>query len=300
MGVLLRYWCNIPCVATAHNQKWQFHWPLNDFVISTSRSTEQFQRHWNLVRKPRIRTIYCPLRHYDRPVNYRQLQTVRRQFGDRDPSRPKKLIGVVGEISYEKGHRYLVDAFAEIHRQDPSTHLVVVGNNREDYVNLMRKRAAELGVGQNIAWAGYRGDIQYVMQALDVYVCPSLRESLPLTVLEAMSASRPIVSTDVGGLPEIMTDRVTGLVIPPKDVSAIRDRVLELLGDQELAIRLGMAARDLTEREFNRQQQGEKIESLYYQVSKAGTEADPRRFQRRQLNHTLPVGPLVTRDSRVA
>lgn len=288
MGVLLRYWCSLPCVATAHNQKVQLHWPFNNQVIATSRSTQQFQGRWNLVPRSRMQTIYCPLRQSDRPVSYREVQSVRRQFGDRDPFQPRKLIGVVGEISYEKGHSYLIDAFARILRQDPATQLVVVGNNREDYVNKMRVRAQRLGIAHRISWAGYRGDIDRVMAAFDVYVCPSLRESLPLTVLEAMSACRPVVSTGVGGLPEIIKDGETGLVVPIRDPSAIARSVFRVLQDPQLAHRLSNNAKRLTDREFDPEKQTAKIEQLYLRLTQAGTQQDPRRFQRRYLSDRRP------------
>lgn len=284
MGVLLRYWCSVPCIATAHNQKFQLHWPFNDFVISTSRSTERFQRLYNAVPQRRIQTIYCPLRHQARPIVFRDLQKVRRQFGDRDPQNPRRIIGVVGEISYEKGHRFLLEGFAKVHQRHPDTLLVVVGNNREDYVLKMRDYAKELGIAEDIAWAGYRGDIEHVMRAFDIYVCPSLRESLPLTVLEAMAAARPVVSTNVGGLPEIMVHEETGLVIPPKDSDAIASSVLRLLDSPQFAMEMGNRALGLTQREFDREQQTRKIEQLYLDLARVGTEHDPRRFRRRLLS----------------
>ncbi|GEM_PF-697088 len=284
MGVLLRYWCNVPCVATAHCQKIQLHWPLNNFVISTSRSTERFQRGLNFVSKSKIDTLYCPVRQSDRPISYQGIQKIRRQFGDRDPKSPSKLIGVVGEISHAKGHQYLMDAFYEIAKLDPAARLVIVGNNRESYVKKMQQMAIRLGIEQRVCWAGYRGDIENVMRAFDVYVCASLRESLPLTLIEAMVAGRPIVATDVGGISEIIEHQNTGLLIKPARVDLLVQNICRLLQDPDLCQRLGARAMEVTQQKFDPETQFNKIENLYYRLTKVGSQSDERRFSRPLLS----------------
>lgn len=288
MGVLLRFGCGVPCIATAHCQKMQVHWPLNNFVIATSRSTERFQRFLNLVPRSKIETIYCPLPHSPQAYRLQDLQIIRRQFGDRDPNHPQKLIGVVGEISRAKGHRHLLDAFQKIARQRSDVRLVVVGNNRQSYVEYLRRLSAKQGIAERIHWAGYRGDIPAVMQALDLYVCPSLRESLPLTLIEAMSAAKPVIATAVGGIPEIVRHQATGLLIRPAHVTQLSDSITQLLDDPNLCHRLGQAAFQEINRQFDIASQMGKIEQVYFRLCQHQTLPVP---ERHHANNRLKPTP---------
>lgn len=278
MGVLLRGLCQVPCVATAHCRKIQAHWSLNNHVIATSRDTEQFHRRYNLVPQRNISTIYCPAPQRllsDQPTNAtlsaahdslydaRLVRQWRQQWGC---SANESMIGVVGEISPAKGQRDLLQAVRILHAAGRPVRLVVVGNHRREYVWELQRQARDLGIGSLVHWAGFSRQVPQLMTALDVYACPSLSESLPLTILEAMSAARPVVATSVGGIPEIIQHRKTGLLVRPSDPAALALAIAEILDRPALAARLGQAAQALVQQEFSPRTQTSKVINLYRQL----------------------------------
>ncbi len=271
LGVLLRGLCQVPCIATAHCRKIQAHWMWNNHVIATSRDTERFHRRYNLVSPDRISTIYSPTprRRYEpevseeRPFSPSAIATLRAQWECRPgPSQPA-VLGVVGEISLAKGQLFLLQALQQLLAAGRSVRLVVIGNHRESYVAELKKQARALGIADAIHWAGFCDRIPLAMAALDIYVCPSLSESLPLTLLEAMTAAKPIVATQVGGIPEIIQDQHTGLLVPPKDSQALASSIARLLDHPDLSQRLGQQARQKTQQEFDPVQQTLKVLRIY-------------------------------------
>lgn len=279
MGVLLRGLCQVPCVATAHCRKIQAHWTLNNHVIATSRDTEQFHRRYNLVPQRNISTIYCPAPQRqlaaqppdatglslpdDSLYDARLVRQWRQQWGC---SAHESVIGVVGEISPAKGQRDLLQAVRLLHVAQRPVRLVVVGNHRREYVWELQRYARDLGIGSLVHWAGFCRHVPQLMTALDIYACPSLSESLPLTILEAMSVARPIVATSVGGIPEIIRHGETGLLARPSDPAGLAQAIAEVLDRPALAARLGQAARALVSQNFSRRTQTDKIIELYRQI----------------------------------
>ncbi|MDP1559895.1 MAG: glycosyltransferase family 4 protein [Pirellulaceae bacterium] len=273
MGVLLRGLCQVPCVATAHCRKIQAHWVLNNHVIATSLDTERFQRRFNLVPRDRISTIYSPVprRSGLDPVapiyDARSIRELRSQWGcDPNTTLRETVLGVVGEISPAKGQRDLLQAVGQLQDAGHRVRLVVIGNHREDHVWELQKVARDLGIGSQIHWAGFSNRVPLAMMAMDIYVCPSLDESLPLTILEAMAAARPIVATTVGGIPEIIRHRETGLLVPPSDASALATAIAEIIDDPGLAQRIGLQAWKKIQTDFDPLEQTRKIEQLYYKL----------------------------------
>lgn len=277
MGVLLRGLCQVPCVATAHCRKIQAHWVLNNHVIATSRDTEQFHRRYNLVPQRNLSTIYCPAPGRRSPArdantltsgttgslyDARSVRQWRIQWGC-SPTEPTAVIGVVGEISPAKGQSDLIAALQHLHAAGRQVRLVVVGNHRREYVWELQRQARDAGVGSLIHWAGFCSHVPQLMTALDVYVCPSHSESLPLTILEAMAAARPVVATAVGGIPEIIRPRETGLLVPPHDPTALAQAIATVLDQPALANRLGQAAQALVAAEFSLAKQTAKVIALY-------------------------------------
>lgn len=274
MGVILRALCGIPCVATAHSRKIQAHWLLNNHIVATSHHTERFHRAYNRVPATRISTIYCPvpqrdLRSSTRSVarSFSDIRELRARWGCRDAVQPAFLIGVVGEISPAKGHRFLIEAMRELCPRFPNLRLVVVGNHREEYVRQLQHWSCEWGIADRIHWAGFQQDIELAMSAMDLYVCPSLSESLPLTLLEAMAAARPIIATAVGGVPEIIQNERTGLLIPPRQSAALGAAIERMMSELTLATRCGQQAQARILADFEPTQQTQRLVELYRRLT---------------------------------
>jgi len=172
------------------------------------------------------------------------------------------LIGIVAQLTAQKGHIYLLEAMRRIVRAFPKTKCLIVGDGplREKLQGLAEK----LGLSGHCIFTGARDDIPEVLSALDVWVLPSVAsEGLPRALLEALAMGKPVVTTRVGGIPELVIDGITGILVPPKDSEALKDAILSLLMDREKAREMGKRSRELVVKNFTQELMVRRIEKLY-------------------------------------
>lgn len=264
-GVLLRWFCHVPTVATAHSRLIQLHWMFNDLVIAVSEATRHYHQTRNLVWPSRLVTIH-------NFIDDRRIAAVpsdsrarmRASLGFDDAS---LVVGAIGNVIPRKGHLYLVRALPEILEAVPQTRLLVVGGKQDArYVEQVEATAAELGVADRILWTGHREDVPELMTAMDVCVLASLEESLPLVLLEAMAAGLPVVSTAVGGVAECVLDGQTGRLVPPANSHALAKALLELLADPARRQQFGEAGSRRARESFSPESQATAIERAFAQV----------------------------------
>jgi glycosyltransferase involved in cell wall biosynthesis len=171
------------------------------------------------------------------------------------------IVGVVARLEPEKGHPTLLEAWPIVVAAVPQATLLVVGEgSRRGELEAM---ARELGVADRVVFTGRRDDVPAVTAALDVAVLPSYREALGLTVLEAMALSRPVVASNVGGIPEMIEDGVTGLLVPPRDAGALAAAIIRLLRDHPFADTLARAGHDLVHDRFCIELMVRAVEQIY-------------------------------------
>ena len=143
---------------------------------------------------------------------------------------------IVGHLSEVKGHPTFFEAAARVaaaHDDAPSWRSA---EKRQSRVSEgARGTVAELGIQHRVQFLGWQPHVEQVLRAADIVVLPSLSEGLPMAILEAMACAAPIVATPVGGIPEAITDGVTGLLVPPSDAGALADAIARLLRDRALA-----------------------------------------------------------------
>ncbi len=159
------------------------------------------------------------------------------------------LVAAVGRLVYKKGFRYLLEAAPEILRRHPRARLVIGGGG--ELAGELAGQARELGVAERVSFPGMLSHDQVLelVAAADLFVMPSIRDpggnidGLPIVVLEAMAAGRPVVATDVAGMPLAVADGETGLLVAEKDAAALAGAVSELLADDERRRRMGEAGR---------------------------------------------------------
>lgn len=172
-----------------------------------------------------------------------------------------QIVGVVARLEPEKGHPTLLEAWPTVLRAVPDSYLLIVGEgSRRD---ALEAQARELRIAHRVVFTGRRDDVPAVTAALDVAVLPSYREAQGLTILEAMALSRPVVASDVGGIPEMIEDGVTGLLVPPHDADALAAAIVRLLRDHPLADTLGRAGHDLVHDRFCIELMVQAVESIY-------------------------------------
>ncbi|MGA3056683.1 MAG: glycosyltransferase [Candidatus Limnocylindrales bacterium] len=171
------------------------------------------------------------------------------------------IVGVVARLEAEKGHRTLIDAWPDVLAAVPNAWLLVIGEGSER--DALEAEAATLGVSERVVFTGRREDVPAVTAALDVSVLPSYREAQGLSVLEAMALSRPVVASNVGGIPEMIEDGVTGLLVPPNDCGALAAAIVRLLTDHPFADMIARRGHDLVHERFCIELMVNSIETLY-------------------------------------
>ena len=171
------------------------------------------------------------------------------------------IVGVVARLEPEKGHPTLLEAWPTVLRAVPAAHLLIVGEGSQ--LDALKAQVAELGIGASVTFTGRRDDVPAVTAALDVAVLPSYREAQGLSILEAMALSRPVVASAVGGIPEMIEDGRTGLLVPPHDTVALAAAIVRLLTDHPYADTLAKAAQNLVHDRFCVELMVRAIETIY-------------------------------------
>lgn len=183
------------------------------------------------------------------------------------PTRPcgsKDLVYCeVGNFSPQKGHEYLIRAFAKVHEQLPASTLLLAGNG--SLLEHCRQLAQDLHLGSSVVFLGLVADIPSLLARSDVFVLPSLWEGLSLALVEAQASGLPAVVTAVGGNPEVVRAGLDGLLVPPASVDELAAAMVVLGRDADLRRRMGQAARD-DSRQFDIATTRAAYESLYRDI----------------------------------
>ncbi len=161
-----------------------------------------------------------------------------------DPSR--RLLLTVGRLTEQKAHDDLVNAFAKLRVDRPDVELAIAGRGPLEHD--LHEQVEHLGLADTAHLLGMRSDVRELMQAADVFVMSSLWEGLPVALLEAMDAGLPVVSTDVGDVPEVLRDGC-GTMIEPGDVDGLAAAIVTLLDDE--SPRLGAENRRIVEERYS-------------------------------------------------
>ena len=174
-----------------------------------------------------------------------------------------RIIGVVGGLRPEKGHRYLLDAFADVSKLNPDAHLVLIGEG--SLRSALEDKARGKGVHNCVHFMGRRTDVELDMGDFDLLVLPSVVEGFGLVLLEAMALGLPIVATDLPGIAEVVGRDGAALLVPPKDPPALALAIDELLTLPERARRMGGVGRTRSER-FSVERTVAGVEAVYAEV----------------------------------
>jgi glycosyltransferase involved in cell wall biosynthesis len=172
--------------------------------------------------------------------------SVRQQLG---LSAEDLVIGTVGRLEPEKDHATLLEVFREALAGHPAARLLMVGGGSLE--SELRATAARLGIGDRTVFLGYRRDIPALLGAMDIFVLPSIREGLPISVIEAMAAGRPVVASNVGSLHTLVRDGQNGFLVPPQDRAGFVQAVRGLIASPELRRRVGAEGRRTVEASYS-------------------------------------------------
>ncbi len=173
------------------------------------------------------------------------------------------VIGVVGRVSREKGHKVIISALPLILQKVPDAVLLVVGSGPD--LEEIKQMAEDQGLMKSIIWIDRlpQETLFDYYRIMDVVVIPSLLEGFGLVAAEASGAGRPVVASDIDGLREVVGENTTGLLVPPGNREALSDAVVKLLIDKELANRLGNNGRQRMKELFSYDRFSESIGAVY-------------------------------------
>jgi len=179
---------------------------------------------------------------------------------------PQTLVFVhVGRFAAVKNHEMLVAAFAQLVGQQPlPTELWLVGDG--ELREAVQHQVRALGIESRVRFLGVRSDIPDLLRAADVFVFPSRWEGNPLSVMEAMAAGLPVVATAVGGVPELVEDGVSGILVPNEDLEGLTAAMLRMVQHPDLREQMGRAARCRAVERFDIQQTVRAYEALYEEI----------------------------------
>ncbi|HSK52732.1 MAG TPA: glycosyltransferase [Clostridia bacterium] len=236
--------------------------PSMDRLIAVSRSIERKLHDEERTAVP-IELIYngVDLERYD---HQEPCCTLRDEYGMEPGS---QIVGVVARLEPEKGHPTLLEAWPAVLRAVPDAYLLVIGEGSQR--DALEAMARNLRIAHRVVFTGRRDDVPAVTAALDVAVLPSYREAQGLSILEAMALSRPVVASNVGGIPEMIADGVTGLLVEPHDAAGLARAITRLLTDHPLADTLARQAHDMVHDRFSIEYMVEAVQRIYEEGARA-------------------------------
>jgi glycosyltransferase involved in cell wall biosynthesis len=182
-------------------------------------------------------------------------------FGDRMNWCGRPVIGAIGRLAPQKGLQFLLRAAPEVLRESPNALFVLVGDGPER--DPLETEAKHLGIRSSVCFLGARKDIPQLLSSMDVVVMPSLFEGLPMALLEAMASGRAVIASRVGGIPNVIQERVNGIMLSPGDVSGLTAALCSLLKNRELRVTLGQKARETVGSRFSAASMAKRYLDIY-------------------------------------
>jgi glycosyltransferase involved in cell wall biosynthesis len=172
-----------------------------------------------------------------------------------------KLVGCIANFGNEKGHNFLIEAMALVAEQVPDLKMLLVGDG--PLRPQIEAEIADQGLWDRIVLLGRRDDVPRLLTELDFTVLPSLLEGMPVSIIEAMAAGLPVVASNVGGIPEVVVDGETGLLVEPGQPELLAAAIVRLANDAELRAEMGAKAYRRVEQVFGIDQSVKAYERLY-------------------------------------
>jgi glycosyltransferase involved in cell wall biosynthesis len=272
-GGIAGFICRTPCiVGTEHNVAFdkrhpvikRFLWHAFDRIIAVSEAASfSHMRQWRIPNKKMvvIRNGVSP------PEDDDNLPNKADPLSTLGLAENTKIVLNVGNLTEQKAQHILIEAAEEVLRQLPDALFLIIGEGEQR--PKLEALIEEKALGERVKLLGSRTDVTSIVGRSSVLALSSLWEGLPLTILEAMAAEKPVVVTDVGGNKEAVRDGETGYVVPSRRPDLLADRILRVLNDEALAEEMGTQGRLRYEAEFRAERQIRKTEDLYDMLLRA-------------------------------
>jgi len=187
------------------------------------------------------------------------------QVASPEPVATRYVVGIVANLIPIKGHLDFLEMAGVLTRMGVDAEYWIIGGaiHGGDYEQRLRTRVDELRLAARVKFFGHRSDVPALLQQIDVVVCSSHVEPFGMCVLEAMASGKAVVATRVGGIPEVIEEGVTGLLVAPRAPAELADGVRCLLSDAATRQRMGQAGRVRAGRDFSQKVHAEKTFAIY-------------------------------------
>ena len=186
-----------------------------------------------------------------------------REFGF---SKNDFLVGIVAHLADHKGHKYLIEAASILKKKAPNIKLIIVGKGPLRME--LDQQVKEEGVEDIVLFLGFREDVPQIMASLDLFVLSSYLEGLGTSILDAMASHLPVVATEVGGIPEVVTHEKTGLLVPPKNPAALARAILRIYNDRKLAYSYGENGYRVVHEKYSSRAMAKKVIKEYETIAR--------------------------------
>jgi glycosyltransferase involved in cell wall biosynthesis len=210
----------------------------------------------------RVRTLYSGV-DCSAMVSSEGDDDVRAQHG---VPREALLLGTVANLLPLKGYEVMLDAFPAILAAMPTVHYLIIGGGGAEYCARLKAMTVERGIAERVHFTGFQESVASYLSALDLYVHPSLKEAFGLAVVEAMAMGKAVVATTVGGLPEVVAEGETGLLVPPGDAESLAAAVVSLLEDKVRREQMGRNGSARAQERFSLDASVMHMEQLYGEI----------------------------------
>jgi len=185
------------------------------------------------------------------------------------------VVGNIAALVPHKGQKHLVDAVPLVITQVPDAHVVILGEG--ELRPALERQVREMHLEKHVLLPGFRTDVLSLLKAFDIFVMASVTEGLGTSLLDAMAAARPIVATRAGGIPEVVVNEETGLLVPARDHERLASAIVRLLKDPDLRRRLAAAGLNRVRAEFSVDRMVDETLAVYRRLAGTSRAADSAR-----------------------
>jgi glycosyltransferase involved in cell wall biosynthesis len=230
-----------------------------DKMIFISQPLVDWALREKIVRQDKIVKIYSGIDlDQFRPVTEDEKIRIRKKW---NIGHDDAVIGIVSKLWEGKGHEVLIQAFKEIKKEVKGARLVIVGEGPLE--GRLHDLADKLGLTESVLFTGFQMDVSEIIASFDIAVLPSFFEGMGRVLLEAMAMEKPVVASRVGGIPDLIKDKINGFLTIPGDVEGITDALKKLLNDKRLAIKMGKEGRKRVTDRFSADVMVRSINNIY-------------------------------------
>jgi glycosyltransferase involved in cell wall biosynthesis len=194
-------------------------------------------------------------------VSIDDVERIKREFGVSDGY---QVVVNLGRLDPEKGQVYLLQAAKEVLAKRKKVIFIIIGNGK--LKRKLENTAIKLGIEKKVIFTGYRNDAQAIQAIASIVTFPSLKEGIPLAMLQGMALGKPVVASSVDGIPEVIVNGVNGYLVSPRDYRGLAAALEKLLSNSELLTSLGQEAQKTVEKEYGMKVLADKLKQIYDQV----------------------------------